>query len=88
MTSGYAGFFLLFAWLLSSCLCVTLRSRCSEGEQEAYPLTSKRLHLFEHVWPVLRPFSLYHLYHNAREHIFDVTLLLQNRMSALQGEGE
>lgn len=51
--------------------------------QGTHPLASESFHLFQHVGPMLRPFPLYHFHCNSWQDIFDVTLLLQDRMSAL-----
>lgn len=51
--------------------------------QGTHPLAGESLHLFQHIRPMLRPFPLYHFHCNSWQGIFDVTLLLQDRMSAL-----
>lgn len=52
--------------------------------QVTYPLASESLHLFQHIWPMLRPFSFYHFHNYSWQGIFDVALLVQDRMSTLK----
>lgn len=51
-----------------------------------YPKCSECFHLFQHIWPLLRPLSLDHLHHNPRKGIFNVTLLLQDGICSLWGK--
>lgn len=48
-----------------------------------HPLARESLHLFQHFWPMLRPFTLDHFHYDSWKGIFDVALLLQDRMSTL-----
>lgn len=52
--------------------------------QVTYSLASESLHLFQHIWPMLRPFSFYHFHNYSWQGIFDVALLVQDRMSTLK----
>lgn len=48
-----------------------------------YPKCSERFHLFQHIWPLLRPLPLDHLHNDAWQSVFNMTLLLQDGICSL-----
>jgi hypothetical protein len=56
----------------------------SQHTRPPYPLPEESIQLHEHVRPVLWPLSFDHLYHNSRQNIFNVVLLLQNPQCSLK----
>lgn len=51
-----------------------------------HPLAGQSFHLFQHIRPVLRPFSLYHFHCDSWQDIFNVALLLQDGTSTLMSK--